>query len=373
MNYGHLERIPITLTVKSPLYIGSGEKLTGMEYILDDLNTVYVPSIPDMIDAFSNAWQRGLSDDFLRFITSPDKGKQLGDFIRQRRIPLNPLPKWVRYTVRAQRDIQGMNTFLTFIKNPEGQAYIPGSSIKGALRTALIASRMRDSDRSALAGELRDRPTARNASAVEQVLRTLPIKQDRDGQPDRRNAVNDLLRAIEISDSAPFPAEALTVCRRHWLSVSGEDRQRKSPIFMECLRPGTRTLFYLSIDHSLWPEGEDALTTLRRALTEWDALCHRAHQDHFRRFLADLGPMEGAPIVLGGGTGFHRKSLVYRTSDYPEQAAQLAHEVLRRQFTQRDGKCTYQPPLDAETAPYLFKAARFEGADYPLGVCALTM
>jgi len=31
MNYGHLERIPVTLTVKRPLYIGSGEKLTAME------------------------------------------------------------------------------------------------------------------------------------------------------------------------------------------------------------------------------------------------------------------------------------------------------------------------------------------------------
>ena len=364
MNCGHLERISVTLTIRSPLYIGSGEKLTAMEYILGDRSTVYVPSIPDMVDAFSNAWQRGLSEDFLRFITAPGRSKQLGEFIRQRRIPLNPLPKWVRYTVQAQRDIRGMNSFLTFVKNPEGQAYIPGSSIKGALRTALIAARMSDGDRAALERELENNPTARRAGGIEKVLRVLPLKRDRQDQVDRSNAVNDLLKAIEISDSAPFPTDALTVCARHWLSVGGEDRQSRSPIYMECLRPGTQTRLYITIDHSLWPEGEDAKETLRRSLAEWDALCHRAHQDYFRRSLANPDPMVGAPIVLGGGTGFHRKSLVYKTSAYPEQAALLAHATLQRQFR------TYKPHGEA-TAPYKFKAARFEGENWPMGLCEL--
>ena len=369
MNYGHLERIPVTLTIKSPLYIGSGEKLSAMEYILDDRGTVHIPSVPDMVDAFSNAWQRGLSEDFLRFVMSPGKGKQLSDFIRQRRIALEPLPKWVRYSVKAQRDIRGMNTFLTFIKNPDGQAYIPGSSIKGALRTALIAARMGDSDKAALVRELNNNPSARWADYIEQILRVLPLKLDRQDQLDRKNAANDLLKTIEISDSVPFPADALTVCRRHWLSADGEERQSRSPIYMECLRPGVQTHFYLTIDHSLWPVNEDAVTTLRQALCEWDALCRRVHQDYFERSLVDVGPFEGAPVVLGGGTGFHRKSLVYKTSAYPEQAAQLAHEVLRRQFTTKRG-CTYKPH-GARTAPYLFKTARFDGEYYPMGVCEL--
>jgi len=372
MNYGHLERIPVTLTVKSPLYIGSGEKLTAMEYILDDRNTVYVPSIPAMIDAFSNAWQRGLSDDFLRFIMAPGKSKKLGDFIRQRRLPLNPLPKWVCYTVQAQRDIRGMNTFLTFIKNPDGQAYIPGSSIKGALRTALIALKMDDRTRKGLWEDLHDPKKDRRMPDLERTLRMLTCSVDDSGRP-MNNAVNDLLRAIEISDSAALPVDALTVCCRHWLSENGEERQSRSPIYMECLRPGIQTRFYLTVDHSLWPEGVDAVAILRQALSEWDALCHRAHQDYFQHFLGDLGLFDGAPIVLGGGAGFHRKSLIYKTSDYPEQAAQLAHEVLRRQFTQRNGRCTYRPPQGAKTAPYLFKAARFEGAYYPLGVCVLQL
>lgn len=369
MNYGHLERIPVTLTVKSPLYIGSGEKLSAMEYILDDPGAVLIPSIPDMIDAFSNAWQCGLSEDFLRFIMTPGKSKQLGDFIRQRRIRLDPLPEWVRYSVKTQRDIRGMNTFLTFIKNPDGQAYIPGSSIKGALRTALLAARMDDSDKAALVRELHNNPSARWADYIEQILRVLPLKLDRQDQLDRKNAVNDLLRSIELSDSAPFPADALTVCRRHWLSADGEERQSRSPIFMECLRPNVQTRLHLTVDHSLWPESEDAVTVLLQALTEWDALCRRAHQGYFEQSLVDLGPFDGAPVVLGGGTGFHRKSLVYKTSAYPEQAAQLAHEVLKRQFN-RNGNCTYKP-RNARTAPYLFKAARFEGEYYPLGVCEL--
>ncbi len=370
MKYGHLERLRVELTVRSPLYIGSGEKLTAMEYILDN-GVVYVPSISEMIDDFSHAWQRGLMDDFMRFISAPGRQKQLASFLRERRISLNPQPSWVRYTLRAQRDFSSMNTLLTFMRNSDGEAYIPGSSVKGALRTALIAARMNDADKRRLRDELVSNPTGRRASAVEETLRVLPCRLDRDGiAPNRKDAVNDLLKSVEISDSMPFAPESLTVCRRHWLSAAGEDRPGKAPIFMECLRPGAGTAFYMTVDRSLWPEGEDALSTIRDALTEWDALCHRAVDDHFARSLAETGTMKGAPIVLGGGTGFQRKSLVYKTSAYPEDAAQLAHEVLRRQFT-RGTRCSYKPPQGAKTAPYMYKAARYEGEYWPLGVCEL--
>ena len=79
------------------------------------------------------------------------------------------------------------------------------------------------------------------------------------------------------------------------------------------------------------------------------------------------------PVSLGGGTGFQRKSLIYRTKPYPEEAAQLAHEALRAQFTQRNGRCTYKPPRGARTAPYMFKAASYEGQLYPMGICELML
>lgn len=364
MKYGHLERVKVSLTVKSPLYIGSGKKLSAMEYILEG-GIVYVPSIPEMLDAFANAWQRGLSDDFVRFVMAPGREKKLSAFLKNHNIAVRQA-SWVQYALRVQPDINNMNTLLTFMRNPVGQAYIPGSSIKGALRTALIAARIDDRSKRALVDELNKKPGDRKASAVEKTLRVLPCDVDK-----KDNAVNDLLKALEISDSAPFPSETLTVCRRHWLSVNGDDRSGRSPVFMECLRPGAETAFYLTIDHSLWPAGEDALLVIREALVEWDGLCRRAVDDHFARSLAEIGDMKGAPVVLGGGTGFQRKSLVYKTSDYPEQAAQLAHEVLRRQFTTRKG-CTYQPK-GAVIAPYMYKAVRFEGECWPMGVCELHM
>lgn len=362
MKYGHLERVPVVLTVQSPLYIGSGEKLTPMDYILDG-GVVYVPSIPDMLDAFANAWQRGLSDDFMNFITLPSREKKLSAFVKQRRIAMKPTPKWVLYTMKAQPDIVNMNTLLTFTRNPDGMAYIPGSSIKGAIRTALISVRMNVWARNRVREELTNSQKL-HSSAVEELLRVFPCKMSRNGGIDRGNAVNDLLRAIEVSDSAPLPADALTVCQRRWLSPDGDARAR-TPVFMECLRPGAETRFDLTIDHSLWPQGEDALAAIRTALNDWDALCHRAFDDHFASLVHDINSMKGAPVVLGGGTGFQRKSLVYTTSNYPEEAAQLAHSVLRQQFR------TYKPPLNAKTAPYKYKAARFAGEDWPMGVCEL--
>ena len=92
---------------------------------------------------------------------------------------------------------------------------------------------------------------------------------------------------------------------------------------------------------------------------------------------------EGVPVVVfaagetgagqaivgleGGGTGFQRKSLVYRTGAYPEEAARLAHQTLKSQFPN-----TYKP-RDAETAPYKFKAAAYQGRLYPMGACDLRL
>lgn len=363
MKCGHLERVRVELTIKSPLYIGSGEKLKAKELILDGRRQrMLIPSIPGMTDALLNSWQRGLSDDFIRFMMDA-RQKRLADFLVDHGIPLDPPPAWVKYAVHTQPDIAGMNTLLAFVKNADGMAYIPGSSIKGALRTALIAARITDADRNDLRRELEQNPKNRRASVVERVLRTLPNSRDRDGRI-KNDAVNDLLRALEVSDSVPFPEGALTVCRRHWLSADGEDRPTRSPVFMECVSPGAVTCFYLTIDHSQWPAGEDPLAVIRGALADWDDLCRMAHEQYFEDELADTGVQKGAPITLGGGTGFQRKSLVYRTRNFPEEAAQLAHSTLRVQFQR-----TYKPPRSAKTAPYMFKAASFGGRLYPMGRC----
>ena len=370
MRYGHLERVPVELTVKSPLYIGSGQKLTAKECILDARrHVVHIPSLPDMLDAFLNARQKGLANAYMRFMTDPAQ-KRLADFLETRNIPLDPPPAWVRYSLDAQTDFDKMNGLLTFMRDPEGMAYIPGSSLKGALRTALIAARMGEADKAALWRELEENPRNRRASVVERTLRVLPFKLDRDGGRPVNDAVNDLLRAVQISDSAPFPADALTVCRRWWLALDGEERGGRSPVFMECVRPGTQTTLYLTVDRSLWPAGEEPLACLRRALEDWDALCRTAHEGHFASLLADTACTEGVPVSLGGGTGFQRKSLVYRTKSNAGEAAQLAHRVLREQFTQRNGRSTYVP-RGARVAPYMFKAASYEGLLYPMGACEL--
>ena len=375
MKYGHLERIQVRLTVKGPLYIGSGEKLTAKEFILDNArHIVHVPSMPDMVNAFLTARQRSLQEDYIRFMTDANQ-KRLADFLTRHAIPFNPPPAWVRYSIQAQPEFTAMNGLSTFVKDAEGRAYIPGSSIKGAMRTALIAARMDETAKNALWRELEANHGDRHESFAEQTMRTLdctPWKINKQTGLPEKDAVNDLLRALEISDSSPFRPEDMTVCRRHWLPADGEERVSRSPVFMECARPGAQAMFYLTIDHSLWPAGEDAVKTIAAALCDWESLCYIAGEKHFARLLADTACVEGAPIVLGGGTGFQRKSLVYRTRPYPEQAADLVHDVLRKQFTRRTG-CTYKPPENAKTAPYMFKAAGYDGKLYPMGVCELSL
>ena len=358
MNYGHLERFRVTLIVRSPLYIGSGGKLSAKELIVDARrNAVLVPSLPELTAFIAGHRKARMATDFVNFLMD-SRQKDLGGFLRRFFVEPDPSAEWVRYAVSLQPGIQNINTLHTFVRDVDGRAYIPGSSIKGALRTALIAARMSEGDKRSLCDELAENPRSRRASAVENALRVLRCNELRP-----KDAVNDLMRAVEVSDAAPFPAEALTVCQRVWLTTDERESWGRSPIYMECLRPDAQTHFYLTIDRSLWPDA-DALRTLFAALSDWDALLRRVYDACFRHALAGLGPMNGAPITLGGGTGFQRKSLVYRAKADPADAVRVATRTLQAQFT------TYKHP-SPQCAPYLYKAARYQYQNYPIGACEL--
>ena len=66
-----------------------------------------------------------------------------------------------------------------------------------------------------------------------------------------RNAVNDILGGLRISDSAPLSLEDLTLCQK--IDVLRNGNQRKLPILRECLKPGTELHFTLTIDPKLCP------------------------------------------------------------------------------------------------------------------------
>lgn len=126
----------------------------------------------------------------------------------------------IRYSVDAsdaevvkdkKREIHG------FIRNAAGQVYLPGSSVKGAIRTALLLEKIQaelpekdtDQRKRVLASRKREKeiPEGRYLNLLE--LRT------RDGKA-MDDAVNSIMRGVQISDSLPVPDSQMMLSKR-WM------------------------------------------------------------------------------------------------------------------------------------------------------------
>ena len=83
MRYGHLERIKLTLTTCAPVFIGSGERLTKKEYILDkDTKKIYMPNLGKLTGYLNG---KGLLLQYERFLLNSENN-DLHDFSPRHKI-----------------------------------------------------------------------------------------------------------------------------------------------------------------------------------------------------------------------------------------------------------------------------------------------
>ncbi len=376
MRYQHLERIRVTLENVSPVCIGSGEKLMSRECVyLKDKGIVYIPDLKLLLDEIK---KHGCMPAYERFLfESLDRDQSLGGFLYSMNIPVNENAPWVRYRLNVSSGFNRLNDLTLCMKNAQGLPYIPGSSIKGAIRTALLSEKTDARGANALMDCMENNPKQRWSSREEYPLRRLSFAM-KDGRIMEGNAVNDLLKALQVSDSAPYSLNSLIVCKKMELTVSGELRgdrggRSSSPVFRECIRPGSQTHFYLTIDKNIAGSllNPDMII---RALSSWYAL-QREYIDQFS--MTDIGRLEavsekGVPLILGCGVGFQQHSLVYRAADR-DKVRRLVHRVLEYQFTNnRNGRCSYKPRED-DPAPYLLKLVKYNNLYYPMGHCRITL
>ena len=136
------------------------------------------------------------------------------------------------------------------IKHPSGRPMIPGSSIKGAIRTALLWDLIGD-DNKAVKNDLKEQLQRKpNRSWAGQKIERRVLGKDPN---------HDLMRAVQISDTAPIPIETLemgvawtiTLNRNHRL-VQKRQGNREYKTFVEQIRAEQTFDLSIKIDKSLF-------------------------------------------------------------------------------------------------------------------------
>ncbi|WP_340695851.1 type III-A CRISPR-associated RAMP protein Csm5 [Hydrogenobacter thermophilus] len=123
------EKVKVELEVLTPVHIGSGERLSKLEYIQEGRRLKVYPF--DYLINLIISEPPSKRDNLLLIIKSGIKN--LNTLFREYQLSYKP-----KYEIPLEGSLLTSQVEL-FIKNPSGP-YIPGSELKGAIRTALLGT-----------------------------------------------------------------------------------------------------------------------------------------------------------------------------------------------------------------------------------------
>ena len=268
-------REPITLTVKilSPVSIGTGEKCNTLGFVIDGRKVLVVDE-RKLFSALSGSqrqmflqWLEPLAGNLahIRQQIQRARGNQKlrQQLQQQRREAENQLSlerflrgtlrmpqpanwlraqKVTRYEIVAVRAPDRYEGFAFCLKTPDHRPYIPGSEIKGAIRTAVLTRMLNNNPNllQQLAQGLNPNMTKRQLGDWWQSTEWALLRRN----PNDRDAHNDLFRGIAISDSEPMPTTVLRIYPAKRLNMS-----RDVTVFVEAIAPNNETTVTISVAH----------------------------------------------------------------------------------------------------------------------------
>ena len=350
---GHLQVFELQLETKSPVFIGNGKSYTKKEYLFDPKRKIV--SFLDEQKFFTYLVRHGLTDDYERFILR-DVRKNLFAFLQNDcRVSREDMEALIRCRIDAADALDEDHTLKEiqqFVRNPAGQVYVPGSSIKGALRTALLKALLLKNPPKNPDSQI---PFDRKASFEPAYFHTLSLK------PDRQNPLNSILQGVRISDSVPISDRQLALTRK--IDEFPDETYNSINICRECIRPGTRICCTLTLDQSILHD-EKYVDTIREAIAKTSQFYQVSVLRHYPQA---SNYMNSKTLLLGGGVGFQSKTVT--EPYYGQNALDVTSKILGNAFR----KHHHERDVEEGISPRALKQTDFNSASYPFGVCEVTI
>lgn len=356
----------LTLRTEAPVFVGSGEKIGKKEYLF--LPAQRLVCIPDMVKMFSDFERRHLTGAYEEYLLRD--GRDFAVWLREKGV-ITPgrLPPWIAYSVDSTDAVfenRGKKEILTFTKDAYGCPYVPGSSVKGMLRTVLLSvlilddwEKLRNTAQTVRQADLRmprTRLLARETGQLEQrFLHTL-------NRPDvpPANKVNDMMSGLRISDSQPLSVADLILCQK--IDVTTEGQQKRLPILRECLRPGVEISFSLTLTENFPYPAEQLLQAAER--------CRKVYEQCFRGAFS-AGDIKGdGTVYLGGGCGYATKTFAYPLLGRGgvETVSRIIDSTLPISVQNQ-----HKHHLDRKkgVSPHMLKCTQYQRQLYEMGACSV--
>ncbi len=330
----------LTITTLSPLHIGTGNVLRqGYDFVTHGGKTWVFNA--DALAAM-------LYDEDRQRFDRMAGGAPAGDLIYPHEYkPDSPL---FRYILPGEVRSKGEGAELQEqLKDPWDRPYIPGSSLKGALRTALATVGWQQRQLVFNIGQLGDNPKTAAQKLVHAVLFGSDLGQ---------NTPNyDLLRALQVSDSTPADKQSLQILNVQVITGG----KLASPIEIEAVREGVTFEATLTLDGFLLKNGtagqlgwqQDQLQWIRHIpqvvnaftvhridgeLKRWPQGPILSVYQTLQEILASLDQQSEFLLQLGWGGGWDSKTFAYVLTKDPA----VFYQVVKKYGPQMDRKKSFE-------------------------------
>ena len=314
-----LKNYEFTLTVKGPVHIGDGKTLTKVDYFFYK-DRIYFPNLHKM---FLYIKQMYLTSDYESFMYSANNN--LTYWLNDKRIISAVAEKCTDYSISlVGSSASKPRNLSTFVKDPYGNPYIPGSSLKGLIRTLLLAKEIVDNpdDYAEIESDIcrgvrnprarRNDMLNRESSTLEEIAFHKLNCSDK-----RKNAVNDVFKGLIVSDSQPLSTNDLIVTEKIDYNVVGNEKPL--PLYRESLVPNTQVKFNVTIDTSIFNYTIDDILQAVKLFAE----------DYYTYFSSNFRGIKkptSNTVWLGGGAGYVSKTIMYNL--FGDDAYNIVSSVL---------------------------------------------
>ena len=346
----HLQTFDLILKTHSPLFVGGGKCDTKKEYIFDSSKNEV--TFLDEGKLFAYLAEHHLADEYEGYIlrgTSRDLQEFMRSVCKISKADLDAMTKVRINAADALDDRHTLKEIHRFVRNGRGEVYVPGSSIKGALRMALLKAQILEDP---------DSKTDIHAPFDEIYFHTLNLKKDKFGQRERRNAMNSILQGVRISDSEPIPDKHL--CLTTKIDEFTDGTYNVINLCRESIKPGVEIRCSITLDQSVL-KGRITKERLLEAIG--------VASKHYRETVVDryeqvASYMNSRTILMGGGVGFQSKTIIGAAC--PERELKLTAAILNDAFPKHNHKV--RDPEEG-ISPRALKQTEFNHASYLYGVC----
>lgn len=365
-----LKRYTLVIKTLSPVFIGSGDKIGKKEYIFHTReNKVY---IPDMAKMYQFLKERSLLKSYQTYLLNDNR--DFAYWLQSQGIKKCDYMPWILYSLDSGDAVFEhirKKGILTFQKDSYGQPYIPGSSVKGFFRTALLHNGIQQWDEK----ELRQMGFAmKNAerkgrnSYLLRESKDMEIKyfNKLDKDKKRKNsAVNDIMSGFRISDSRPLSIDDLVLCQK--IDVDIEGSEHRIPLIRECIKPNCTITMDITIDTTIFSYTiEEIMGAVQAFMKMYQEIFVGKYQGKRMGHAADN------KMLLGGGVGYVSKTNAY--SILGENGVDTVSKIIDNTLNYKQKKeHKHENDKSLGVSPHMLKCTKYNKQLYEMGYCTWTI